>query len=79
MAKIIIEITQPKDHCGVYVFNNAIGTSLNLELNVETEAHEKLASAVANKVADVLELTISEGVKAATQAVINESIQDKIC
>ncbi|EIA1624687.1 hypothetical protein V8046_003742 [Vibrio parahaemolyticus] len=79
MAKIIIEITQPKDHCGVYVFNNAIGTSLNLELNVETEAHEKLASAVANKVADVLELTISEGIKAAVDSVLKESIKDQSC
>ncbi|MCR9306541.1 hypothetical protein [Vibrio diabolicus] len=81
MAKIIIEITQPKDHSGVIALPEvgAVATALNVEIFVENDDTQKLASLVADKLADVYTATIQTGVKAAVDSVLKESIQDKTC
>ncbi|EJG0482178.1 hypothetical protein QNE77_002491 [Vibrio alginolyticus] len=81
MAKIIIEINQPTDHSGVVALPEAgaVATALNVEIFVESDDRQKLATLVADKLADVYTATIQTGVKAAVDSVLKESIQDKTC
>ena len=81
MAKIIIEITQPKDHSGVIALPEAgaVATTLHVDISVEGDDRQKLATLVADKLADVYTATIQTGIKAAVDSVLKESIQDKTC
>ncbi|PWF69496.1 hypothetical protein CBX98_19755 (plasmid) [Vibrio sp. T9] len=81
MAKIIIEINQPTDHSGVVALPEAgaVATALNVEIFVENDDRQKLATLVADKLADVYTATIQTGIKAAVDSVLKESIQDKTC
>ncbi|HHF0557898.1 hypothetical protein ACSTIZ_02395 [Vibrio parahaemolyticus] len=81
MPKIIIEITQPTDHSGVVTLPEAgaVATALNVEIFVENDDRQKLATLVADKLADVYTATIQTGIKAAVDSVLKESIQDKTC
>ncbi|EGR0696871.1 hypothetical protein [Vibrio parahaemolyticus] len=81
MAKIIIEITQPKGHCGVVALPEAgaVATALHVDISVEGDDRQKLATLVADKLADVYTATIQIGIKAAVDSVLKESIQDKTC
>lgn len=81
MPKIIIEITQPTDHSGVIALPEAgaVATALNVEIFVESDDRQKLATLVADKLADVYTATIQTGVKAVVDSVLKESIQDKTC
>ncbi|EGR3207704.1 hypothetical protein ABXZ74_003959 [Vibrio parahaemolyticus] len=81
MPKIIIEITQPKDHCGVVALPEAgaVATALHVDISVEGDDRQKLATLVADKLADVYTATIQTGIKAAVDSVLKESIQDKTC
>ncbi|EGR0913816.1 hypothetical protein EI614_15810 [Vibrio parahaemolyticus] len=81
MPKIIIEITQPKDHCGVVALPEAgaVATTLHVDISIEGDDRQKLATLVADKLADVYTATIQTGIKAAVDSVLKESIQDKTC
>ncbi len=81
MPKIIIEITQPKDHSGVVALPEAgaVATALHVDISVEGDDRQKLATLVADKLADVYTATIQTGIKAAVDSVLKESIKDQSC
>ncbi|EPM4498034.1 hypothetical protein ACTJ26_004198 [Vibrio parahaemolyticus] len=81
MPKITIEITQPKDHSGVIALPEAgaVATTLHVDISIEGDDRQKLATLVADKLADVYTATIQTGIKAAVDSVLKESIQDKTC